>query len=87
MAHSTAFSNKDRWLTSKFLAPYRHLIKGDEMIDICGGSSRCGENYCKTFNKVSVLDLKPSWGKIPPRKQGTLIKANFKDIGYHIKPD
>ena len=68
MAHSSAFSNKDKWMTSKFLEPYRKLIKGDEMIDICGGSSRCGEDYCKTFNKVSVLDLKPSWGKIPSRK-------------------
>ena len=87
MAHSPAFLNQDKLLTSLFLTLYRQLIKGEMMIDFCGGSSRCGEDYCKAFNKVSVLDLKPSWGKIPLRKQGTLIKANFKDIGYHIEPD
>ena len=57
------------------------------MIDVCGGCSRLGKEFSNLYNKVSVLDLNPSFGEIPSNKQGDLIKANFKDIGHHIEPD
>ena len=87
MAHSPAFSYQDIKLTAKFLLPYKTLIKGGEMIDVCSGCSRLGKNFSKLYNKISVLDLNPSFGKIPSYKQGELIKANFKDIGVHIEPN
>ena len=49
--------------------------------------SRYGNELCENFDKVSVLDIKPSFGDIPVSKQGELIQSNFKDIGDHIQLD
>ena len=43
MANDNEFHEKDIELTKEFIVSIRELIKGEKVVDLCGGISRFGE--------------------------------------------
>ena len=43
MANDNEFHEKDIELTKEFIVSIRELIKGERVVDLCGGISRFGE--------------------------------------------
>ena len=85
MAHNSKFSKRDMQITTEFLKPILDDIRGETVLDLCGGISRCGRMLSEIYKRIDIFDLAPSFGTIPPEKQGRLIKANLKDIGNYLE--
>lgn len=71
-------------ITTEFLKPIKDAIRGEAVLDLCGGISRYGSLLSELYERIDIYDLAPSFGKIPLKKQGRLIEANLKDIGENL---
>ena len=85
MAHSQEFSTLDINWTQQFLEPFIHVMKGERILDLCGGMARCSSIYANRYHKVDVLDLKPRYGELAEEKKGNLITGNLRDVGRLVK--
>ena len=85
MANNKKFNEKDIEITKEFLEFLRPQISGGIVLDICGGSSRCGEVLSDMYNTIDIFDIKPSFGELAHEKRGTLIQGNLKDFGMLVE--
>ena len=85
MAHSGVFSSMDTLWTSSFIQSSGVDLTGERILDLCGGMARCASVYASKYQKVDVLDLKPSYEDLAEEKKGNLITGNLRDVGRLLK--
>ena len=84
MANDTLFREPDYEETKNFLEGQMIGFTGKRVLDLCGGIGRNGDLLMHYFDTIDIIDLEPDFGSIPKEKQGTLFRANLKDIRQHI---
>ena len=81
MAHSNDFHIKDLKAIKSFIKHFRNDLKGERLLDLCGGMGKIGSALQNRYDYIDVFDISPSFGDIEAEKRGKLIRFNLKDIG------
>ena len=85
MANNKQFHKKDIEITIEFLEFLKPQVKGGNVLDICGGMSRCGQLLSNMYDKIDIFDIKPNFGSLDETKRGQLIKGNLKDFKNYVQ--
>ena len=67
MAVSTKDSVKDINDIKDFFEAIEPYLYTDRILELCAGMSRCSFAYSKSFKKVDIHDINPSFGRIPKK--------------------
>ena len=64
----------------------KEIPKGN-VLALCEGMARNGTLLSKHFNKIDIIDIKPSFGESPEEKRGKLFNSNLANLGSFVEKE